>query len=97
MSKIKSLLQTANFPLIFMLLYVTRCIYLGASYQDAIIIAVIASVYCVRHYFIAYFDIKEKVITENDFRKQVIEDMTQVKNEISKVKLMSNPKNPFSR
>lgn len=90
LSKIKNKIMSINYVLIVLLSYVIRCLINGASYQDTIIIAVLAIFVGFIFYTKEFFRIKEKVISENDFRDAVNKDMVEIKNKLANVQLALN-------
>jgi hypothetical protein len=96
LSKIKNRIISINYVLIVMLSYVIRCLVYGASYQDTIIIAVLAFLYGLVEVSKQYFNTKEKFLTENEFRVAVNKDMSDIKNKLANVALQVTG-NPFNR
>ena len=74
-----------------LLSYSIYAAYVGASFQDAVIIGILSSLSVARFYFKEYFRLKEKVITENDFREKVNLDIADLQNKIASVKIATNP------
>ena len=44
-----------------------------------------------------YFEIKQKVLSENDFRKKVNDDIAALHHKLNTMDFFSNNKNPFKR
>lgn len=96
LSKPKKRVISINYSIIALLTYLIDCILYGATYQDSIIVVslvvLVGFMYCCKE----FFRLKEKVISENNFRDAVNKDMTDIKQKLSTINLATKA-NPFGR
>ena len=79
-------LKKVNLSLIAFLAYSCRILYFGAKFEDAPVLLIMAAIYG----FMKYLDTKSKLITENEFRSQVNEDISNIKSTVSGLSLNLN-------
>lgn len=79
MNKLKSFLQFLNPILLLLIAYITKMMILVPTNQDAAVISVLGLVYSIYFVCSKYFEMKDKVINENQFRLQVNKDIAQLK------------------
>lgn len=94
LSKTKKFLTSINYPLFVLLGYSIKCMYFNPTYQDTIIIGLLSMLAGSFTYMKDFFRLKEKVITENDFRVAINNDIADLKNKLTSVS-MSVKGNPF--
>lgn len=80
---IKETIAKVSIPLLLLSAYIIRTLYFGASFQDAAIVAVLASCYG----FLKYLDTKKEVITENKFRLDVNQAIGELNSRVSGIAL----------
>lgn len=83
-------IKKINPILVTFLLYSTRILYFGAEFKDAPILAIMALAY----FGLKYIEIRKEVITENNFRLQVNQDITSIKSTLSSLSMQKSG-NPF--
>jgi len=72
-------LKKVNLPLLAFLAYASRILYFGAKFEDAPILLIMGLVYVI----LKYLDTKKNLITENEFRVEVMNDISAIKSTVS--------------
>ena len=83
-------IKNINPVLVAILLYSTRILYFGATFADAPVLAILSALY----FGVKFIDIKKLIITENNFRSQVNNDISSIKTAVSALS-MKQGNNPF--
>lgn len=96
MSKIRKIFLSLNYPLLVFLAYSIRMTVLGSSFADSLVLLVLCLAFIGFYISKRYFFIKQQVISENNFRLKVQNDIQAIQNEVSRVKLgVGKPTRPF--
>ena len=90
---VRRFLPKVNLSLIAFLAFLIRILYFGANFADAPILFILGAVYCIGEYFKA----RKVIVTENEFRVNVIKEIEKMKSDLSGIKLTHNGGNMFKR
>ena len=70
-----------------MVLVAGRAVYFGYDWQSGISMLVLGGLFVTMDLMLRFFQAKKEIMTENDFRKKVMEDIEALKAQMSGVKL----------
>ena len=85
-------LKKVNLPLLAFLAYSSRILYFGAKFEDAPVLLILGLVYVI----LKYLDTKKNLITENEFRVKVMNDIATIKTTVSGLSMNING-SPFKQ
>jgi len=95
LSKPKKLVFSLNYPLFILVFYAIRCMVFGAQYPDTIVIGILALLIAFRGYMTSHFDMRQKEISEKDFKRNINLEIEELKTKVAGIGFAVKG-NPFS-
>lgn len=88
----QELMKRLNYPITFLAIYLLKLLIVKASIADAMVLLVFMLGFImieVKNIFTKYYKTKEDIISENQFRSKVMDDIVSINNELNTIKLVS--------